>query len=269
MDKNEIFSKLWDQYSTMNPSVQKVHDLFIEEGEVVENDHIAFRTFDYEQVNIDQLAKPFIRAGYVYKMDYHFEEKKLYAKHYEHSTDDKAPRIFISQLKTGSFSNFLQDTVKNIIGRIAESIPGPEEIIFTGNPWGLPSYDIYTQLRKESEYAAWLYVYGFTVNHFTVNVNALKRYDSIQKVNQLLKDNGFLINDSGGEIKGTPEQLLEQSSIKAEMIDVDFTEGKYKIPGCYYEFARRYPDASGKLYSGFIARSADKIFESTDFYEKE
>ncbi len=30
------------------------------------------------------------------------------------------------------------------------------------------------------------------------------------------------------------------------------------------EFARRYPAADGRLYSGFVAKSADKIFESTD-----
>jgi len=58
--------------------------------------------------------------------------------------------------------------------------------------------------------------------------------------------------------------LLEQSSIRAEMIEVNFTEGKKEIPGCYYEFARRYANQNGKLYSGFIAKSADKIFESTD-----
>ncbi|MEJ2595547.1 MAG: DUF1338 domain-containing protein, partial [bacterium] len=40
--------------------------------------------------------------------------------------------------------------------------------------------------------------------------------------------------------------------------------GIFSIPSCYYEFARRYPDASGKLYGGFIAKSADKIFEITD-----
>ena len=77
------------------------------------------------------------------------------------------------------------------------------------------------------------------------------------------------MNDSGGEIKGTPEQLLEQSSIKSEIVAVDFKEGSFEVPGCYYEFARRYPDADGKLYSGFIAKSADKIFESTDFYNKD
>ena len=52
------------------------------------------------------------------------------------------------------------------------------------------------------------------------------------------------------------------------IIKMDFTEGSYEIPGCYYEFARRYPDEKGNIYSGFIAKSADKIFESTNFYKK-
>jgi len=84
----------------------------------------------------------------------------------------------------------------------------------------------------------------------------------------LLKENGFLLNDAGGEIKGTPAELLEQSSTRAGILPVTFQEGIFEIPSCYYEFARRYPDDSGKLYSGFIAKSADKIFESTDFYKK-
>jgi hypothetical protein len=48
------------------------------------------------------------------------------------------------------------------------------------------------------------------------------------------------------------------------MIQLKIVEGLKEIPACYYEFAKRYPDADGKLYSGFIAKSADKIFESTD-----
>lgn len=72
------------------------------------------------------------------------------------------------------------------------------------------------------------------------------------------------MNDSGGEIKGTPQQLLEQSSTRAGKLPVHFEEGIHEIPACYYEFARRYPDQDGRMYSGFIAKSADKIFESTD-----
>jgi hypothetical protein len=43
-----------------------------------------------------------------------------------------------------------------------------------------------------------------------------------------------------------------------------FEEGSFEVPGCYYEFARRYAMPSGQLYQGFIAKSADKIFESTN-----
>ncbi len=32
----------------------------------------------------------------------------------------------------------------------------------------------------------------------------------------------------------------------------------------FYEFAKRYPTANGKLYQGFVAASADKFFESTN-----
>jgi len=45
---------------------------------------------------------------------------------------------------------------------------------------------------------------------------------------------------------------------------VQFTDGKKEIPSCYFEFAKRYLLDSGELYQGFIAKSADKIFESTN-----
>ena len=51
----------------------------------------------------------------------------------------------------------------------------------------------------------------------------------------------------------------------ADRVAVDFREGTYEVPSCYYEFARRYEDENGNLFNGFIAGSADKIFESTDF----
>jgi hypothetical protein len=77
-----------------------------------------------------------------------------------------------------------------------------------------------------------------------------------------------MLNDSGGEIQGSPEALLEQSSVKAEMIPVQFTEGIFDTTGCYYEFARRYRDSQGEMYNGFISKSADKLFDSTNLYKK-
>jgi hypothetical protein len=268
MHYTDIFNKLWDGYTLRNPSVKMVYDLFTSTGESVVNDHIAFRTFRHPEIGVDKLAHVFIENDYEYKGDYHFEAKKLYAKHFEHKTDRDAPRVFISELLTGEFSPFLQETVRNWITEIPAAMHGSDNLIYAGNVSNTPSFAVYEKLRIESEYAAWLYVNGFCANHFTVSVNRLKKFDSIQKVNAFLKSHGFLLNDAGGEVQGTPEELLEQSSIRAGMVNFKFTEGEYEIPGCYYEFAKRYPDRDGKLYSGFIAKSADKIFESTNFYKK-
>lgn len=269
MKYTSIFERLWKLYIQQNPDVKRVYDLLTAEGEVVVNDHIAFRTFRHPLVGVDALAEPFIQDGYRLMGTYTFEQKKLFAKHYEHATDTDAPRVFISELLTEEFSAHLQEVVRRWIHAVPECLIGSENILFAGNVSEIPSYDVYQQLKEESEYAAWLYVNGFRANHFTVSVNHLKKLNSIQKVNAFLKQHGFLLNDTAGEIQGTPDQLLEQSSIKAGMIPFRFTEGDHQIPGCYYEFARRYPQADGKLFSGFIARSADKIFESTDFYQQD
>ncbi len=263
-----IFDKLWTLYSSQNPGSRRVHELLSAEGETIINDHVAFRTFDYPQINIDVMAREFLAGGYVYKGDYHFEEKKLYAKHFEHAVDPHAPRVFISQLLTSEFSPFLQQAIRNWVSSIPDANLESPGLIYSGNLSGLPSFEHFEYLRKESEYAAWLYVNGFRANHFTVSVNSLKKYDSIEKVNAFLKQHGFRMNDAGGEIQGSPGELLEQSSIKAGMVETQFAEGLFEVPGCYYEFAKRYPDSDGKLYSGFIAKSADKIFQSTDYYKQ-
>ncbi len=268
MKLDNIFQRLWDDYTTQNPAAKKVYELFEQKGEQVQNDHIAFRTYNDPRINIDVLARIFIENGYEQKGNYTFDKKHLIAKHFEHPTIDHAPKVFISQLILQDFSNELQEILAKKINQVPREVLESDELILKGNIWPTVSYEVYEKLRKESEYAAWVYVYGFRANHFTVNINALKNFESIQEVNQFLKDNGLKMNDSGGEVKGSPAELLEQSSIMANHIEVEFEEGKKGIPGCYYEFARRYPDDSGSLYGGFIAKSADKIFESTDFYKK-
>jgi hypothetical protein len=62
-----------------------------------------------------------------------------------------------------------------------------------------------------------------------------------------LKENNWKMNGSG-EIKGTQEQLLEQSSTLADLCMINFNEEAKEIPSCYYEFALRYP--MEELYQG-------------------
>ena len=268
MKPDAIFNRLWNDYISQNPSAGKIYNLFLNEGEVIVNDHIAFRTLDYPEINIEVLAKPFISNGYKAKGEYFFKEKHLFAKHYELAGDSRSPRIFISQLILSECSQFIQTTLRDAFEKANLKKSDPEELIFSGSLFSPLSYSVYNKLREESEYAAWFYVFGFRANHFTVSINSLKKYNNINSVNELLKKNGFILNSSGGEIKGTPADLLQQSSTIADTVNIKFLEGSFEVPFCYYEFAQRYPDSNGHLYNGFVAKSADKIFESTNFYSK-
>lgn len=253
---------MWHDYVAINPLAQRVYDLFIKEGERVLNDHIALRTFNHPRVTIDVIAKPFLDSGYVYKGDYQFTEKKLYAKHYEHA-DSTLPKIFISELKLEEFSPALQKTVNDLVAQIPAGQEKTFDFSSMGRPWKVTT-KIYNDLLKESDYAAWVSAFGYRPNHFTVFINALKNFTDITALNTYLKNQDVKLNASGGEIKGSKEVLLEQSSTLANNIEVSFDDGKLTIPACYYEFAKRYPMASGQLYQGFVAASADKIFESTN-----
>lgn len=205
----------------------------------------------------------FKKYGYEEKGSYDFPVKKLFAKHYEHE-DPTAPKVFISELLLGKFSPTVQGALNTCVKQIPKETLQSEELLNAGTLWNPLSYETYKKLLAESEYAAWIYVFGFCANHFTVNVNNLKTFDSLTDVNLYLKEHKFKLNNSGGEIKGDPAEFLEQSSTLADHISVNFNEGTFSIPSCYYEFAKRYKMPDGKLYNGFVAASADKIFESTD-----
>jgi hypothetical protein len=265
MKADSIFKRLWEQYTAENPGAGAIYQLFQNQGEQVVNDHVAFRTFDDPRVNIDVLAKSFIEAGYQQAGEYYFEAKKLRARHYELPGHPESPRVFISELMLDEFSEELRRTIREQLDAVPRDVLASPDLIFQGTIFSSISYAVYNRLREESEYAAWLYAFGYRANHFTVSINYLKNFEGIDELNSFLKLNGFQLNSSGGEIKGTAAQLLEQSSTLADQVEVRFSDGTHSIPGCYYEFARRYPDAGGKLFSGFIAGSADKIFESTDY----
>ncbi|MBC7974224.1 MAG: DUF1338 family protein, partial [Myxococcales bacterium] len=134
---------------------------------------------------------------------------------------------------------------------------------WAGRPWRV-THAVYRALLAESEYAAWVAAFGFRVNHFTVDVGSLSTFPDLQALDAYLVDHGFTLNDSGGTIKGSAADRLEQSSTRADSVEVTFDDATVRIPSCYYEFARRYPLPNGELFQGFVPVSADKIFESTD-----
>ncbi|MGM0766785.1 MAG: DUF1338 domain-containing protein [Pseudomonadota bacterium] len=262
-DRDRLFHHLWEDYRRVTPSADAIHRILgAEEGQRIVNDHIALRTFNLAPVGLDALAEHFTSLGYYAGGEYHFEAKKLYARHFEHP-DPLAPKVFISELLTEQCSSNLQTIARALVEQVDPDSVKADNFLYSGRHWRL-DFPTYQSLLQESEYAAWLAAWGFRANHFTVSINQLGRYHSVAAINQLLKAHGYRVNDAGGEVKGSPEELLEQSSTMADRIPVAFAGQTETIPSCFYEFALRYPDASGKLYPGFVAASADKIFESTN-----
>jgi hypothetical protein len=261
----ELFDFFWKSHSSITPDALKIHTLLEERGERIVNDHVAFRTFDLDPIGVESLGETFLKLGYEQSGEYRFEAKKLRAISYAHPEPDQ-PHVFISELLTGEFSSELQAIVKRIVGTIPGALKGSSRLLQELPTWPAVSYAEYRALLAESEYAGWLAAYGIRVNHFTVSVNALETFGSLQELNAWLIESGFRLNESGGLVKGSPEVLLEQSSTMANEVDWEFAGGeRARIPSCYYEFARRYTDPdTGALYRGFVARSADRIFESTN-----
>ena len=257
-----FLDNMWADYVAINPAAQKIYNLFAQNGEILVNDHLALRTFNHPKLGIESLAQHFKKYDYKECGEYFFTEKKLYAKHYENK-DPHFPKIFISELELQKVSPFIQETINQCVENIEPQKILDEKFAFSGRHW-VSNHATYLKLASESEYASWVYAYGFRPNHFTVSINHLRNFTDILKLNHFIKSNDYVLNSSGGEVKGTPQELLEQSSTMASEVNLQFADGVYATPGCYYEFAKRYPMTNGNLYQGFIAKSADKIFESTN-----
>ncbi len=257
-----LLKNMWQDYCELNPSAKNIHDLFVAEGESVINDHIALRTFQHPKLGLKVLARHFEVLGYKKMGEYRFEEKKLYAEHFEHISGNE-PKIFISELELHRVSPFVHAECEKMIAQVPDLAPLSPDFLHSGRPWPM-SHAIYTQLAAESEYASWLGAFGFRPNHFTVSVNHLQKLTELPVLNAFIKKQGFQLNTAGGEIKGGPLVYLEQSSTMARPVKTQFSDGVFEVPGCYYEFARRYPLPNGELYQGFVEKSADKIFESTN-----
>jgi hypothetical protein len=259
-DIDALFERLWTDYATLNAQVGRIVALFEARGEQLRNDHIALRTFRRNPIGIDTMAASFVAAGYVARGDYQFPDKRLWARHFE---APGRPKVFISELDVDAFSAEFRGIVDALVEQVSPAEASRWDLVAAGRLWQLSMAD-YDRLRRESEYAAWLGAFGFRANHFTVDVTSLRSFATLAEVNQFLLERGFELNRAGGLIKGTPQALLEQSSTLAQPVRVDFADGRLDVPACYYEFARRYPDASGQVFQGFIATSANRIFESTD-----
>ncbi|MCO7224970.1 DUF1338 domain-containing protein [Pleionea sp. CnH1-48] len=261
----QLLDTLWEDYLALTPDAKRLHEAFQAAGEDnIINDHIALRTFNRGELALDKFVEFFAKFDYVPMDEYHFEEKKLRAYHFAHKTDINLPKIFVSELLLEEMSENVQAICNSLIEE-ADAHIQQNGLMLPSMPWRTISAEEYLSLRAESEYAAWLATFGLRANHFTVSVNHLTTFKTLESVNDFIKSSNFELNQSGGEIKGNEDVCLKQSSTMANTVEWEFADRTMEIRSCFYEFAQRFNiPGTSELYQGFVAASADKIFESTD-----
>jgi hypothetical protein len=298
-----VLNGLMRRYRERVPDVGRIFAAMVREGIIeseaeIENDHIAFRTMGVPYLGIASFEKIFLHYGYERRDAYRFEEKRLDARWYS-PPEPRFPRIFVSELRAGDLSSEVQRTIEKYTGEVtADPVDALDlddaaevDIFLHKALWSLPSYADYQQLAQESEYAAWAIYNRYYLNHFTISLYNLgeKResekpgsekgdsegYDTCAGFNAFLKQQGFKLNTSGGEIKRSPDGLLLQSSTVSASVDATFAGDETRpISGSYVEFAERrvLPQFTHlpkehlrreHRRDGFEAGNADKIFEST------
>lgn len=264
MDIDTFFNELWQDYVAITPQAERIQAEFIERGEVVANDHVAFRTLGLEPIRLASLEPHLLSLGYKPFEPYEFAAKKLRAYGYL-PPKRGLPRVFLSELMVEQLSSEAQAILQRCASQVDRARVQSPDILWAGRLWEPVAWDEYHLLAAESEYAAWVATIGIRPNHFTISVTDLLKSRSVEEVLQVVEGLGYAVNESGGRVKGSPAVLLEQGSTLADEMLVPFADGVERtVPTCYYEFAKRYPQPNGELFQGFVAASADKIFESTD-----
>lgn len=272
-----ILAPYWNNTPTAEAVVGLLEEQYPESS--LGLDHLAFRTFGVEGLGIASVASLFQDFGYQQRDELTFPKKKLRALWFS-PPDPQLPRVFVSEVKVEELTPAAQAVIQSYVGgSAAPALLGKYGMLSSlvgVPPWVTPTLQDYRLLAEESEYAAWVLVNGYALNHATVAVHRLEGHTGgLETLNGLLQQQEFLMNQEGGLVKASPDGLLLQSSTMADTISFCFAGGESElVPASYVEFAERlvlpqFADLKAEdvqechRRDGFEAANADKIFEST------
>jgi len=289
----ELFDALWDRYRQRVSYVQTYEKVIRDAKATFVNDHIAFRTFATQQplAGIASISRIFEALGYRAAGSYHFDDKQLSAIHFQHA-NPQFPKLFISELRVPELPAearaIIEKTAKchrlpigiDALAALAsldkDNQPAAElmnSVVseFHDLPWMLPAREDVERLNNVSQYAAWVLVHGYNVNHFTslINSHGVPALDDIEKTIVALSKAGVPMKK---EIEGERGSKLRQSATEAVTIDVAVHDrgAPAKMPWtyAYFELAQRdtvVDPATGKTvrFEGFLGPQATNLFEMT------
>jgi hypothetical protein len=286
-----ILDRLWVRYRERVDFVRQYEAVIAAHGATFVNDHIAFRTLAGQEptTGIVSLARPFEALGYVPAGCYRFPDKHLSAIHLQHP-NGLFPKLFLSELQVWMLSASAQATLRSalaqhrppladdVLTRLHRAAPDEHAALIAQVvdsletlPWNVPQRSDVETLNRESQYAAWVLVHGYNVNHFTalVNSHGVPALADIDATVATLRAAGIPMKT---EIEGAPGSKLRQTATEAVRIDVPVRDGEALITMpwsyAYFELAERGeitdPDTGRRgRFEGFLGAQATQLFEMT------
>ncbi len=291
-----LFDRLWDRYRERVSYVRDYEKVIAEHRATFVNDHIAFRTFATQEplAGIASLSRIFEALGYQAAGCYQFPDKHLSAIHFQHQNAD-FPKLFISELRLWELSAETQIRITShvkshrypidldVLAKLSklggkDAHEPPDETLlkrtlqeFEVLPWAVPNKADVEAVNKESQYAAWVLVHGYNVNHFTslINSHGVDDLNNIDKTIAALKAAGVPMK---AEVEGEPGSKLRQSATAAVEIDVPVIDSGHQtaMPWsyAYFELAERGEVADSETggshrFEGFLGPQATQLFEMT------
>jgi hypothetical protein len=291
---------LWKQYVERVPYAKLYADMVTGKGGKIVIDHIAFRTFNThcgEQPEGIRAIKHILNyLEYKQVTKYSFPKKKLNAVHFEHP-DEMLPKIFVSQLEVSELpgwsqsminkmvhntSYLLSDKSIELLGILEENGSLPSEaaeylvndlVHYFRRPWNIPLKDDVLKINDVSQYGAWVFLHGNSVNHFAalVNFQDVKEWPDLETTCEALAAAGIPMKD---EIEGEKGSKLRQSATLAvkEEVKIKSENGFEKMIWTYAYFElvqRNYIEENGvqKLFSGFLGEQANHLFDLTETHD--
>jgi len=251
-----LLDLLWERYAAQVPYARTFVQLA---GGGFRNDHVAFRSLRRPGSGIELFAPVFERLGWQRAGEYDFPDAKLSAIHLSHP--DGLPRIFVSELRAAELSPRAQRLLDALPpdppAPVVHAGPGVEpsaQVIehlaswFTA-PGLVPRETELLELEAESQYGAWLLLFGREVNHFTASV------DDVEAWAGKMAAAGVPMK---GEIEGERGAGLRQTATRAAPRKVRTDGGEREWPYAYLEIAERHGG-----FDGFVTKQARQLFEMT------
>ena len=136
--------------------------------------------------------------------------------------------------------------------------------------WPLPTIKEFRTVQEYNELLAWVLVFGSIPNHFAASMHfSHPHFQQLDDLNAFLRDKlNITLNTIDGEIKGSREMGIRQSSTLAPSQKIALSDGEIMIPSQFMEFVWRFsmneknPVYWDDYYTGFIAKNANRVVES-------